>query len=141
MNSTASFNMAHRRIANLSIDTNTFHGQSAMISPPESANSARRSSYDMNFHQTPMSTYHPNTPIHFSSQDVYNVLPSDKMKLSFHQFPPSPVDFTQGQQNYGTACNSPTWNSSMAFAQEPEVDNSFYQDSSALLSTDQDWNS
>ncbi|KAG9527511.1 hypothetical protein KCU93_g5141, partial [Aureobasidium melanogenum] len=141
MNSTASFDMAHRRIANLSIDTNTFHGQSALVSPPESANSARRSSYDMNFHQTPLSTYHPNTPVHFPGQDMYNVLPSDKMKLSFHQFPPSPVDFTQGQQNYGTACNSPTWNSSMAFPQKPEADASFYHDSSALLSTDQDWNS
>lgn len=137
----ASFDMAHRRIANLSIDTNTFHGQSALMSPPESANSARRSSYDMNFHHTPLSTYHPNTPVHFSGQDMYNVLPSDKMKLSFQQFPPSPVDFTQSQQNYTTACNSPTWNSSMAFAQKTDVDTSFYQDSSTLLSTDQDWNS
>lgn len=72
---------------------------------------------------------------------MYNVLPADKMKLSFNQFPPSPVDFTHGQQNYATACNSPTWTSPMAFAQKPDVDNSFYQNSSALLSTNQDWNS
>ncbi|CAD0101381.1 unnamed protein product [Aureobasidium mustum] len=142
MDSTASYDMVHRRIANLSIDTNTFHGQSALISPPESANSARRSSYDMSYHQTPLSTYHPNTPVHFSTQDMYNVLPSDKLKMSFHQFPPSPVDFSsQGQQNYATACNSPTWSSSMVFAQKPDVDNSFYQDSSTLLSTEPDWDS
>jgi hypothetical protein len=138
----ASFDMAHRLLTNLSIDTNTFHGQSALISPPESANSARRSSYDMNFHQDPLS-YHPNTPVHFTGQDIYNVVPSDKLKIGLQQqqYPPSPVDFTQGQQNYATACNSPTWTSSMAFVQKPEVDTSFYQDSSTLLSTDQDWNS
>ncbi|KAI4722799.1 hypothetical protein E4T48_00868 [Aureobasidium sp. EXF-10727] len=134
----ASFEMSHRRMANLSIDTNAFHGQSALISPPESANSARRSSYDMSFHQTPLSDYHPNTPIHLG-QDMYNAMPSDKLKLPFQQYPPSPVDFTPGQQHYSTACNSPTWNSS-AYAHKPEVDTSFYQDSSALLSTDH-WNS
>ncbi|KAH0284991.1 hypothetical protein M436DRAFT_84610 [Aureobasidium namibiae CBS 147.97] len=137
----ASFDMAHRRLTNLSIDTNTFHGQTALISPPESANSARRSSYDMSFHHDPLS-YHPNTPVHFTGQDIYNVTPSEKLKIVLHQqYPPSPVDFAQGQQHYTTACNSPTWTSSMTFTQKPEVDTSFYQDSSTLLSTDQDWNS
>jgi hypothetical protein len=137
----AGFDMAHRRLANLSIDTNTFHGQTALISPPESANSARRSSYDMNFSHEPISTFLPNTPVHFTGQDIYNVMPSDKLKLGFQQYPPSPVDFTQALQHYTTACNSPTWTSSMTFTQKPEVDTSFYQDSSTLLSTDQDWNS
>jgi hypothetical protein len=137
----ASFDMAHRRLTNLSIDTNTFHGQSALISPPESANSARRSSYDMNFNHDPLSTYHPNTPVHFTGQDIYNVMPSDKLKIGYQQYPPSPVDFSQAPQNYATACNSPTWTSSMTFTQKAEIDTSFYQDSSTLLSTDQDWNS
>lgn len=136
----ASFDMAHRRLTNLSIDTDTFQGQSALISPPESANSARRSSYDMNFNHDPLS-YHPNTPVHFTGQDMYNVMPSEKLKIGLQQYPPSPVDFTQGQQLYTTACNSPTWTSSLTFNPKPDVDTSFYQDSSTLLSADQDWNS
>ena len=137
-----SFDMAHHRLTNLSIDTNTFHGQSALMTPPESAKSARRSSYDMNFNNHDPLSYHPNTPVHSTGQDMYSIMPSDKSKIGLqHQYPPSPVDFTQGQQNYTTACNSPTWNSSMTFTQKPEVDTSFYHDSSTLLSTDQDWNS
>ncbi|THW22656.1 hypothetical protein D6C85_08564 [Aureobasidium pullulans] len=137
----ATYELAHRRVANLSIDTNNFQGPSALISPPESANSARRSSYDMNFNHTPVSTYHPNTPVHhFGSQEMYNVGQTDKINVDL-QYPPSPVDFSSGPQSYGaTACNSPTWNSSIAFEQKA-MDNSFYQESSTLLSTDQDWNS
>ncbi|KAI5194114.1 hypothetical protein E4T39_08784 [Aureobasidium subglaciale] len=137
----ANFDITHRRLNHLSIDTTAFLGQSSLISPPESANSARRSSYDMSFH-TPASMPHPNTPVHFSSHDMYNVAPTEKMKLSLNQYPPSPVDFKQSQQSYGTtACNSPTWNSSMAFDQKAGADGSFYQESSTLLSADQDWNS
>ncbi|THW08123.1 hypothetical protein D6D26_00522 [Aureobasidium pullulans] len=137
----ATYELAHRRVANLSIDTNNFQGPSALISPPESANSARRSSYDMNFNHTPVSTYHPNTPVHhFGSQEMYNVGQTDKINVDL-QYPPSPVDFSSGPQSYGaTACNSPTWNSSIAFEQKA-MDNSFYQESSTLLSTDQGWNS
>lgn len=148
MDSQAAYEFTRKGFGHLTIDTNAAHGGASLMTPPESASSHRRHSYDVNLQQTPMSMYHPNTPVFAGGNpNSYDVGPNDMLKMSFQgldndaKFLPSSVDFTSGQQSYvPTACNSPSWPLSIAFEQKSAVGGNFYQDSATLLSNDQDWN-
>jgi hypothetical protein len=130
-----SYEYTTKRVGDMSLMVDTKYHYGGLVSPPESACEARRSSYDMGHLQTPGSTYHPNTPVHSFSSDTISLAPTDKVHLTFEdvKYPHSPIEDVYNQHTLATVCDSSSLlNPSMS---------SIYQDGASLLAADEDWSS